>query len=429
MTLRDGAFAGQVMKSGGVRLLGYGGSFVAAAVASSWLGPSDFGRFALGMAWAALLGSLALVGTDQLLLREISVDPARADALGRFVLRRVAAPTAAAVVVAIVVSVVQFHDIALSPFAGALVILLGWTLRQQSILWARVSFARATIGSLVLRPFLQAGLATALWIAIGRGDVRWALAAAGAAAAIVASVQQYLITRAMASVSGSTDNDLYDKAAWTKAANRFTVVDGTLLLHDYAFVILVGALASVRDVASFVIASRLAALATVPLTLVGGVLAPRLASAFASGEDRSIVQQVVTKATRFAVLISMTIAAGLAALHPFVLRLFGAAYRGVTDPLLVLLVAHLVNVACGPVSRMLLVSGHEGVVRSAVLHGTVLGIGMAIVLVPWLGATGGAIAAATPLVSWNLEMVSRVRRLLGIVAGPFATSRSAVASL
>ena len=409
---------------GVTRVGGLAASLAATLVAARWLGPGEFGRFSLATAWAVSLAVLAVAGTDQLILREIAADAGRWSALSAFTRRRTAVPTLLAAGLAGAIAMAAFDDLLASGACAALAVLYGVVRRQQAALLGLTGPVRAFSGEALAVPLAYVGL---IWVVSSAG---WAVAMAPAALSLyvvsvllTACAQRLLRFRVTS--GGSASSRVAEPGSWTTAANRFAVVDALLLAQLYGQPLLLGVLGTPAEVARYVVASRIAAALTLPQIMVATVVAPRFAATGAGEACRASMQRMLTAATRIACSGALAIAACLVLAAPWLLETFGRGYRGLMPVLLVMGGGQLVNVACGPVSRLLLMSGNERVVRNAVARGSVFGLAVSAALVPSLGLIGAAAGSAVPLIYWNAEMVVRTRRVLGIVAGPVGALRRA----
>ena len=105
------------------------------------------------------------------------------------------------------------------------------------------------------------------------------------------------------------------------------------------------------------------------------------------------------------------IVAGLVAVGPFALRLFGPEFAAGYPALLVLARGRLAAVLLGPASDLLLMTGHHRRLGRVNLVFAVLNIALNLALIPWLGAAGAAVATATVTVSWSAWLYGMARRL------------------
>ncbi len=99
------------------------------------------------------------------------------------------------------------------------------------------------------------------------------------------------------------------------------------------------------------------------------------------------------------------------------MSLFGPEFATGASVLLVLVAGHGINVMTGPVGTVLVMTGHEKIMRNNVLAAAAVNIGLNLVLVPRMGALGAAVATAASLALVNGLSLLQVRRH---VTGPVA---------
>lgn len=72
--------------------------------------------------------------------------------------------------------------------------------------------------------------------------------------------------------------------------------------------------------------------------------------------------------------------------------------------LLILCAGQIVNVLCGSVGMVLLMTGHQQYSIFSVLIAVLLNAGLNLLLIPVYGLTGTAIATASSVAAWNIIM-------------------------
>ena len=405
-----------------VRIAGLTCAVLATLALARLLGAAEFGRNALAVSWATGLGAVALAGTDQLLLRELSPggESGRAAALRRFTRRRWMLPTAAACCIAVAVAEVSFGA-SLLPAVLCIVVLFGAMRRRQALLLADDRTGLAQAGETVGVPLLQLAFVVALiWTGVARHSAVVTVSAYAVAAAVVVAVQTAL-TRAPAP-SAPEQVSVAESRQWAGSSRTFALISAAVIAQASVDIWILGALGSNAQVGRYAVAVRLAALVALPLTIATFSLARETAVMHAAGTTASL-QREVTTVGRLATAAAVPIAAVVLLAAPLVGPLLGGSFRGITAPLLILVAGQLANVTIGPVATLLLMTGHERDVRNTLLATTAINAGLTAAIVPFAGAVGAAAGAAVSLTLWNVVLRRRVRRHLGITTGPLALSR------
>ncbi len=194
-------------------------------------------------------------------------------------------------------------------------------------------------------------------------------------------------------------------------------VAGLDLVMRSVDVIALGTWWSTEEVGVYGVAARVSLLTSYVLVSVNAVAAPRFAALHARGEpDR--LEGFARKATLLIALLTLPALLLLLAVPASVLGLFGSEFRAGAGALTVLIAGQLVNVATGPVGYLLMMSGHEKLMRNNVAAAAVLNVLLNVVLVPPFGIMGAAVATAVSLAVMNVVSAVLVHRALGILTLP-----------
>src|SRR3954468_21710667 len=412
------ALAGRLTATAAVRVIGLACTLLTALALARLLGAAEFGRTMLALSWASGLGTLALAGSDQLLLRELSVGgDAAADASVRTFVRRQARLTTAMATALVVVVALILLGAALLPAALAIVALLGAMRRGQALLLAGGRTGRALAGESIALPLLHLAIVMpVLWVVSTRYGAVAAVSAYAAAMLLVVTGQAKVASSSFSRL-GSPEPTAAQQAAWRQSSRSFALVSAAVIGQASIDLWILGSLGTQAEVGSYALAARLAALVTLPLAVTTYALAREAAVLHGAG-NTPLLQRHITNAARLAAGTATVIAAAVLLASPVVQPLLGRSFGHVTAPLLILAGGQLVNVAVGPAATLLLMTGHERDVRNTILVATALNAGLTAALVPWLGGLGAATGAAVSLAWWNLVLRRRVRTELGVRAGP-----------
>lgn len=418
------SLTGRITATAAVRIAGLAGTLLGALVLARLLGADEFGRNALALSWAGGLGAVALAGTDQLLLREMSVngDSTRDGALRAFARRQALLPTTVAGGLAVAVSLVTLGP-SLLPAVLAVVVFFGPMRRRQAVLLATGRTGLAQAGEWLGLPLVQLTLAVPvlLWTHPAHRSAVITVTAYAVAIAAVVGVQSRM-TRPREAAPHQALASAAQQRVWTQASRSFALVSTAVIAQASIDLWILGAFGDNAEVGSYAVAARLAALVALPLTVATFALSRDAAVLHAAG-DTAALQRDVTTIGRLTTATACVIASAVLVVAPLLGSLLGESFRGVTAPLLILLAGQLSNVVIGPVATLLLMSGFERDVRNTLLAATVLNAGLTVTLVPLVGAVGAATGAAVSLTAWNIVLRARVRRDLGVSTGPFALSR------
>jgi O-antigen/teichoic acid export membrane protein len=182
-------------------------------------------------------------------------------------------------------------------------------------------------------------------------------------------------------------------------------------------VLLVGAWASLAEVAPYRIAAQVAILMGSGVIFSNLFYGPRMAVA-QTQDDRASLQRAARSSSRMSFAFAL---ATFVAVAPFPVLLglaFGPAGQAGHLLFLVLGAGRLVNAWFGSLTNLGSMTGNAMLVFWGQLAGVVLLVGLSAILAPHLGPIGVALASAVSSVIWNLCLAALLRRRLGISTGP-----------
>jgi O-antigen/teichoic acid export membrane protein len=82
------------------------------------------------------------------------------------------------------------------------------------------------------------------------------------------------------------------------------------------------------------------------------------------------------------------------------LAIYGPGYAQAYPSLIVLVIAQLVNTLCGPVGALLTMTGHEWYTFWVLGFSTLVNVILTILLIPFWGLAGAAVASASTTIFW-----------------------------
>ena len=171
--------------------------------------------------------------------------------------------------------------------------------------------------------------------------------------------------------------------------------------------LMIGFLASTRDVGLYDIPFRLAAGISLILASINMISAPKFSELFWAN-DMDGLRRVVRITSRVLFWTSAPILVALLAAPTFWLGLFGNEFRGSYLVLILLAVGQFVNAAAGSVGCILNMTGNHKLLSHITLAAILLNILLNILLIPRFGIIGAAVSSMTTLVLWNISAAACV---------------------
>lgn len=204
---------------------------------------------------------------------------------------------------------------------------------------------------------------------------------------------------------------------WNSASKLWVMSLINSALLPWAPLLLLGIWGSAEDSGVFGVATRIAMLATLLMTTVNTVAAPRFSKLHSDGDMPGLKHL----ACRFALVLT------LATSPIFLLMIFGADWlmsffgpefiRG-GIALTIIALGQLINTMVGTVGYLLIISGHERDIRNGSIGSAVVMTLCAVFLIPILGVVGAAIANAGAVVTMSMINSVFVYKRLGFVVVP-----------
>lgn len=422
---RSGGVAVGVVHLGLVRFAGGTLALTATLVLARALGPQQYGAYSFVIALVALLALPVRNGLSTLTVRET----ARAERLGELGLMKgvwrwsfwsAGGAALLAGMLLILVMVVLGErlgpDRRLIAWGPFLLLPLCWIGVLGAALAGQQKVALGRLPENVFRPGL-------LLLLLGVFTYCFAvpLSAATAMAVTIAaawlSLLAALLLRRVSQPSALVQiRATYRIRHWINAVWPLTLLGGAQALNMHVDVVMLGVLAAPEDVGLYRVVVQSVTVVIVGQQIVNMVIAPRLARLHVAGELQQL-QRLVTSSARANFAAALVPALALLFFGEVLLTfVFGAAYAQGATALAVLCFGQLLNAAVGPVGVLLNMSGHE--------RDTLIGVSMAsganvilnLLLIPFLGLLGAAIASAATLAIWNMLLMRQVKNRLGVVS-------------
>lgn len=189
------------------------------------------------------------------------------------------------------------------------------------------------------------------------------------------------------------------------------VITGMTLVMGWTDILALGIWSGAREVGVYGIAMRIALLTTFVLSAVNVVVAPQFATLHAAG-DIAGIKRVAQRSAFWIQIVAVPMILVLVTVPDLVLQVFGPEFREGAWPLRILAFGQLVNLATGPVGTILVMTGHERIVRNSMAKSAALNLVGNLVLVPAYGAIGAAASTALALAFMNVALWVNVRNRL-----------------
>ncbi len=412
----------QMLVSASATAILQGGSgamaFVLAVLLARFLGSRGYGIYALAFAWSTLLGVPAILGLNTFLVRGIAVYEVRKQwSLMKGLLFRtnqlVLLTSTTIAVGGAIVAVTWLSPSFRGPFCVAMLLvpITALTLLRQGAMQAFGRVVRGQLPEYLIRPLLIIVGVVALEL-VGRLTPTTALGANVTGVAVAFVVGAVLLRRALPTALRTVRPEFATRE-WLRASLPMMLIAGVWMANNNITTLLVGALDGPRAAGVYSVVQKGAEVIVILLYATNMPLAPAVARLHASG-DRQGLEHTTERMARATLMVSAPVAVAFMAFPHLYLDLFGASFQMGATALVILAFGQLMNAAAGPSGNVLIMTGQERIAVRGVAAGLLANVVLAVVLVPLLGVTGGAIAFAFSLALWNTVLVVLARRLVGV---------------
>ena len=410
-------------------VLNLAGSMVAASlnlvlpiVITRSMTQSDAGLFFQATAVFAIMLNLGTAGADTGVLRFLPRALAlqrRAD-LRRYLVLAIAPAVAITVLLCGVLILVSgwfarlvTHDAASADaFQDAVIVLAFWV--PVGVTYAIVMSASRGLGSVRPLVFVEkigrnaletacAAAATAVSASVAVIVCAWVAPYAAMLLVVAAWVARRLYrvrTRAADPGEPPTDWRALGSDFWRFSAPRALSRVFTIALQRFD-ILVVGALRGPADAAVYAVATRFLILGLMFVQAIQQVMSPKISECLTLGEYKR-AETIYRTTTAWLTLVSWPIYLMAMLYAPLLLSIFGEGYEQGAPAAVILCASMLIATACGPVDSMLLMGGRSTLSLINTGLALVVNVGLDLLLVPSLGATGAALGWAVAILLKNL---------------------------
>lgn len=176
------------------------------------------------------------------------------------------------------------------------------------------------------------------------------------------------------------------------------------LVMAWTDTIVLGMLSTTDQVGIYGIALRISATAAFVLIAIGSVVAPQFAALHASGKHAEL-DVLVRRSSFWTLVITSPLVLIFLAFPAQILGFFGEQFVGGAWSLRLLALSQLVNVSTGQVTSLLIMTGHEKLLRNNMMFSAALNLVGNVLMVPLFGSLGSAMSTAfaisvMKIISW-----------------------------
>lgn len=215
----------------------------------------------------------------------------------------------------------------------------------------------------------------------------------------------------------------FDARLLLRTSMPLLLVTGMNLIMGWTDILVLGVWADAKEVGIYAISMRISLLAGFVLGAINIVVAPQFASLFAEG-NTAVLKRLAQQSAFWTLIAATPTILAILTVPEFILQLFGPQFKEGALPLRILALGQFVNIATGSVGILLLMTGHEKIMRNNVAASAALNLLGNLILVPSYGAVGAAASTALSLAFMNIVSWTMVWKKLHINVLDYAALRN-----
>ena len=422
----------RIAKAFAVQITGVGLSFLFSLLLARLIGVAGVGLYFLAITVVDIGATISRLGLENVGLRFASIAYSRGDrgTLAALYRRSMGLAVGAGIAIALPIWLIVSH----LPLGGdrapelrAEFPLLVFALVPLALLIIQAEFLKG-IGASSVGTFAHAVVPPLLLLA--GGIVLWLLDAATLHGIILTYVIVAFVSMIIAVAVWNwrlpgiwRERGAFDTRRLLRTSMPVLLVTSMNLVMGWTDILVLGIWADAKQVGIYGISTRIALLTAFVLGAINVVVAPQFAALHAEGNVAALRR--LAQQSAFWTSVAAAPALLVLVLVPdLILQLFGPQFKEGAWALRILALGQFVNLATGPVGTLLLMTGHEKLMRNNVAASAALNLLGNLVLVPSYGAVGAATSTALSLAFMNIVSWIMVRKKLHINILDYAALRT-----
>lgn len=405
-----------------VRAMSAGLLFLTQVAFARWMGASEFGLYVTAWTCVVVLGGVAHLGFNIAMMRLAPQYAASRDyASFRGVLgggRRVAVTTSVAMAALGLAIIGFFHVEEQTPLAFPVALGL-LCLPAYALTDVQDGFGRgqgwtldAIVPAYIVRPFATLMLVAVAWASGVSANAVAAASLVLCATLVAAALQTALIERRVKREIPMAE-PAYNYSKWF--AISLPLLAGGLceIVILNADVLVLNFFQTSEEIGHYFAAAKTTGLALFVLYAVATAYAGRIAAAHTL-QNAEEIQHLVGMAVRWTFIPAAIMTGTILAIGYPVLSQFGSTFADAYPLMFILAAGIMTKAAMGPSDTILNMMGHQRATAMSLGAAAAIAVALNIVLIPFCGVTGAAIATATAYVSMAMMNWYALRRLEGL---------------
>ncbi len=205
----------------------------------------------------------------------------------------------------------------------------------------------------------------------------------------------------------------YKKKYWLATALPLLLLSGAYVIITQIDILMIGSMINASAAGIYAASVKIATIVLFGMGAVGTIFGPLVAELYhlkKLDEIKRLVHQGILLSMIFSIPVALLLIIG----RRQILDLFGVEFGVGSAALVILIIGQLFNTSTGPIAFVLTMTGHQKHAAKILWFATGGNIILNILLIPYFGIVGAAIASMITTITWNLAMVIYVKKALKI---------------
>lgn len=190
------------------------------------------------------------------------------------------------------------------------------------------------------------------------------------------------------------------------------LVSSFALIMSWTDVLMLSYYMTAADVGVYTVAVKVALIASIGLSSINSIVAPKLVQSFSSGNLKDL-EVIVQQSTRVVFFVSLPIIVFIFIFSNVIMELFGQEFSAGVVALLLISFAQLVNSISGSVGYIMQMTNNQKIFQFIIIFSAILNIVMNYFLIPIYGINGAAFSSMISMITWNVMSVIFIKNKLG----------------
>lgn len=407
----------------GLRIAASGFAFIMSIIFARFLGKVGLGTYSYATTWANLLSIPAVLGIDQLLVREVAIYRAKSqwNLMGGMLRWANLIVLASSIIFSLVAVAVVWKSNSGSDSAVVIAIVLAMiTIPFSSLrslrLGAMKGLHKIVLGQIpdaLFAPLIVILLTLASYFLFPKNfNVFWVLIIKILAVIITFFIGAFWLLRSLPPEVGQVKPQ-YKGKQWLIEALPFMFLGTAQLINSRIDILMLGGIKGVEAVGIYAVILGITRLTTILHTAANNVLSPTIATLYSEGKVKQL-EKIIRQSVLIVFLISLLIGITIMGLGKYLLMIFGSEFLPGRTAMSILILGQIFHALTGPVGILLNMTGFQNYTALTVGLTAILNIILNAIFIPQWGINGAAIATTTSLVLINIIKVVFMQKKLGI---------------